>query len=122
MSNNFDPLMDALTCLSSENVKPCRMEMCPYFDTYNPNADWPCDIPEIAKAARARIQALEENVTKCPKLVLRCKRPMLTKKDAEMVRTDIDQQIASNGGTIIVSDQFDVIYAPEGTKVIVECK
>lgn len=59
MSNNFDPLMDALTCLSSENVKPCRMEMCPYFDTYNPNADWPCDIPEIAKAARARIHNTE---------------------------------------------------------------
>ena len=121
MNSKLDPLMDALTCLSSENVKPCRMEMCPYFDTYNPNADWPCDIPEIAKAARARIQALEENVTKCPKLVLRCKKSF-SKSDRELVRTDIDEQIASNGGAIIVSDQFDVIYAPEGTKVIVECK
>lgn len=66
MNSKFDPLMDALECIGSEQdkAKPCRMEMCPYFDTYDPYVDWPCDIVELARAARARIKALESKENK----------------------------------------------------------
>ena len=67
MNKNLDELMIALACISGEDVKPCRMELCPYFDKYDPNAeyaDWPCDFMEIAKAAMARIQKLESNTNK----------------------------------------------------------
>ena len=66
MNSKLDPLMEALECIGSEQdkAKPCRMEMCPYFDTYDPYVDWPCDIVELARAARARIKALESKENK----------------------------------------------------------
>ena len=67
MNKNLDELMIALECISGEDVKPCRMEMCQYFDKYDPNAeyaDWPCDFMEIAKAARTRIIGLESKENK----------------------------------------------------------
>ena len=123
MNSKLDPLMEALTCLASENVTPCRMEMCPYFDTYNPNADWPCDIQEIARAAKERISRLEEaaqeQIALKDTLVLRC-RSFAKREYFDRMSEAIISQMKAGTGCIIVPNCFDVMMVPEGTEVRIE--
>lgn len=125
MSNNFDPLMDALECIGSDgdNMNPCRMEMCPYFDTYDPNSEWPCDFIELARAAKERISRLEEaaqeQIALKDTLVLRC-RSFAKREYFDRMSEAILSQMKANPGCIIVPACFDVMMVPEGTEVRIE--
>ena len=125
MNSKLDPLMDALECIGSDgdNMNPCRMEMCPYFDTYDPNSEWPCDFIELARAAKERISRLEEEARKQialkDTLVLRCK-VFAKREDFDSVCEGIISQMKAGTGCILVPNCFDVMMVPEGTEVRIE--
>lgn len=59
MPIELDELKAALKCIIDGRGE-CRKDLCPYSDKLNDCDIYACNVTEIAKAAAARIQALEK--------------------------------------------------------------
>ena len=122
MPIELDELKAALKCIIDGRGE-CRKDLCPYSDKLADDCGlYACNITEIAKAAAARIRALEDavfhpDVTVNGMLVLRCKTLNLRREHIEKMLNDMNERIKNGDMVVAVPAYFDVVYVPKDTTV-----